>query len=119
LSTEPWPTELRRENDQSVLVVVFDNGETFRLTAEYLRVMSPSAEVQGHAPEERITVPGKRAVRLSRLEPVGHYAVRIAFSDGHETGLYTWAYLYELGRNRDARWAEYLRELEAQGLDRG
>jgi DUF971 family protein len=118
VSKDPWPTELRLDEDKSLLTVSFDSGETFSLAAEYLRVMSPSAEVQGHAPEERITVPGKRSVRISRLEPVGHYAVKIVFNDGHETGLYTWSYLYELGFNHDKRWADYLKELDAQKLSR-
>jgi DUF971 family protein len=118
VSTDHWPTELRLDEDKAVLSVSFESGEVFRMTAEYLRVMSPSAEVQGHAPEERRTVPGKRNVRVSKLEPVGHYAVKIVFSDGHETGLYTWTYLFDLGARHDERWAGYLKELETKGLSR-
>ena len=80
--------------------------------------MSPSAEVQGHSPEERVTVPGKKAVRILRIEPVGNYAARIVFDDGHDTGLFTWAYLRELGENKEARWQEYLAELAAKRLTR-
>jgi len=83
-----------------------------------LRVMSPSAEVQGHSPEERVTVPGKKAVRILRIEPVGNYAARIVFDDGHNTGLFTWAYLRELGENKEARWHDYLAELAAKRLTR-
>ncbi len=80
--------------------------------------MSPSAEVQGHSPEERVTVPGKKAVRILRIEPVGNYAARIVFDDGHNTGLFTWAYLRELGENKEARWQDYLAELAAKRLTR-
>jgi DUF971 family protein len=83
-----------------------------------LRVMSPSAEVQGHSPEERVTVPGKKSVRIVKIEPVGNYAARIVFDDRHDTGLFTWAYLRELGQNREARWQSYLSELAAKGLTR-
>ena len=93
-------------------------GQRFELSAEMLRVMSPSAEVQGHSPEQRVTVGGKRNVAVSRIEPVGHYAVRIVFDDGHETGLFTWRYLETLGREADERWQAYLRELAEKGLSR-
>ena len=96
----------------------FDNGERYELAAEYLRVESPSAEVQGHGPLERHFVPGKRCVKISALEPVGHYAVRIVFDDGHDSGLYTWSYLLELGREHEAKWAAYLEGLAVQGLQR-
>lgn len=118
MSTDPWPTELRLDEDKSVLVVSFDSGEIFRMTAEYLRVMSPSAEVQGHSPDERKTVPGKSGVRILKVEPVGHYAVKIAFTDKHDTGLYSWSYLFDLGSKHDERWAGYLKELDEQGLSR-
>ena len=114
----PWPTELRLTRDKNALHASFDNGESYELTAEYLRVESPSAEVQGHSPKDRQTVPGKRQVKITRLEPVGNYAVRIIFSDGHDTGLYTWAYLLELGREREEKWPAYLEALAAQGLKR-
>jgi DUF971 family protein len=100
------------------LTVAFDDGADYALTAELLRVMSPSAEVQGHSPEERVTVPGKKAVRILRIEPVGNYAARIVFDDGHNTGLFTWAYLRELGENKEARWQDYLAELAAKRLTR-
>jgi DUF971 family protein len=100
------------------LTIAFDDGADFALPAELLRVMSPSAEVQGHSPEERVTVPGKKAVRILRVEPVGNYAARIVFDDGHDTGLFTWAYLRELGENSEARWQDYLAELAAKRLTR-
>jgi len=97
--SDPWPTELKVDKDRRLLAVAFDDGANFDLPAELLRVMSPSAEVQGHSPEERVTVPGKKAVRILRVEPVGNYAARIVFDDGHDTGLYTWTYLHELGEH--------------------
>ena len=115
---EAWPLELRVNTERDSLSMTFDDGRAFQLPAELLRVMSPSAEVQGHSPEERVTVPGKRAVKISRVEPVGNYAARIVFDDGHDTGLYTWSYLRELGENREARWSSYLEELAAKGLSR-
>jgi DUF971 family protein len=115
----PWPTELRLRKDRKALSVTFERGESFELDAEYLRVKSPSAEVQGHAPEERKTVPGKRDVAILEVQPVGNYAVRLVFDDLHSTGIYSWTYLYDLGRNRAAYWQEYLDELAAKGLSRG
>ena len=96
---DPWPTELRLTKDKKALTVAFDSGESFALAAEYLRVKSPSAEVQGHAPEERKTVPGKRNVQILEVLPVGNYAVRLVFDDMHSTGIYSWDYLADLGRN--------------------
>ena len=118
MESDPWPTELKVDKDRGVLAVTFDDGVSFALPAELLRVMSPSAEVQGHSPEERVTVPGKKAVRILRIEPVGNYAARIVFDDGHDTGLYTWAYLRELGENKERRFQEYLAELSAKRLSR-
>lgn len=115
---EPWPTEIRVGKDRASLTVSFEDGAVFTLPAELLRVMSPSAEVQGHSPQERVTVPGKRSVRIERVEPVGNYAARIVFDDRHDTGLFTWAYLRELGENKEARWQSYLSELAAKGLSR-
>ena len=115
---EPWPLELRVNAGKDVLSVAFANGENYRLAAEYLRVESPSAEVQGHTPQQRRFVAGKRQVKIVNLEPVGHYAVRIVFDDGHDTGLFTWSYLRELGRERDVKWEAYLRGLTAEGLAR-
>lgn len=114
----PWPTELRLDKDKRVLTVTFDDGKSFALPAELLRVLSPSAEVQGHSPEQRVTVAGKKNVAILRLEPVGNYAARIVFDDGHDTGLFVWEYLRELGENRDARWQEYLADLAAKKLTR-
>jgi len=113
-----WPTELRLSQDKRTLTVSFDDGARHALPAEYLRVMSPSAEVQGHTAAERKTVGGKLNVTILSVEPVGNYAVRLGFDDMHNTGLYTWAYLAELGTQHDRRWAEYLAELQAKGLSR-
>jgi DUF971 family protein len=114
----PWPTELRLAKDRKALSVAFDNGERFALDAEYLRVVSPSAEVQGHSPEERKTVPGKRDVAILEVNPVGNYAVRLVFDDMHSTGIYSWDYLLSLGLNRERNWNDYLGELAAKGLSR-
>jgi DUF971 family protein len=105
----PWPTELRLDGAKSTLTVAFDTGERFALPAEYLRVESPSAEVQGHGPGQKQIVTGKEQVTILALEPIGNYAVRIRFDDGHDTGLFTWDYLHELGREQRTRWAAYLR----------
>jgi DUF971 family protein len=118
VENDPWPSELKVDKDRRLLTIAFDDGADFSLPAELLRVMSPSAEVQGHSPEERVTVPGKKAVRILRVEPVGNYAARIVFDDGHDTGLFTWAYLRELGENSEARWQDYLAELAAKRLTR-
>jgi DUF971 family protein len=115
---EPWPTELRLDKERRVLTVSFDDGGSFALPAEFLRVLSPSAEVQGHSEEQRVTVAGKQHVRILRLEPVGNYAVRIVFDDGHDTGLYVWAYLRELGENQELRWQSYILDLASKGLTR-
>jgi DUF971 family protein len=116
--TAPWPRELKVSPARDVLTIGFDNGETVRLPAEYLRVESPSAEVQGHGPSQRKTIGGKRAVRIENLEPVGNYAVRIVFSDGHESGLYSWDWLYHLAREHERLWAAYLAALLEKGLSR-
>lgn len=113
-----WPTELKLGKDKRTLTVSFDDGQHYDLPAELLRVLSPSAEVQGHSPEQRVTVPGKKAVRIVRLDPVGNYAIRITFDDGHDTGLYMWEYLRDLGENQDARFQAYLAELADKGLTR-
>jgi DUF971 family protein len=115
---QPWPTELRLAKDRKVLTVSFDTAESFALEAEYLRVMSPSAEVQGHSPEERKTQPGKRHVAILEVQPIGNYAVRLVFDDMHSTGIYSWDYLCELGRDRERRWQEYLDELASKGQSR-
>lgn len=116
--TAPWPTELRVSRDRDSLTVAFDNGERHALSAEYLRVCSPSAEVKGHAPSEKRTVPGKRRVEILKIEPVGNYAVKIHFDDLHNSGIFTWTYLRELGNERDRHWGGYLKELEEKGLSR-
>lgn len=114
----PWPTEVRLQKDRRGLQVIFEDGASFMLPAEYLRIESPSAEVQGHGPDERKTVPGKRQVEILEVLPVGHYAVRLVFDDMHSTGIYTWDYLHELGREQGARFQKYLDELAAKGLSR-
>jgi DUF971 family protein len=116
--TSPWPTELRLRKDRKCLSVAFDNGESYDLAAEYLRVRSPSAEVQGHSPSERKTVAGKQDVHIIELHPVGNYAVRLVFDDLHSTGIFSWEYLADLGRNRERYWRDYLQELEAKRLSR-
>jgi len=114
-----WPTELRLRKDRRNLAVSFDNGESFELPAEYLRVKSPSAEVQGHSPDERKTVPGKRNVMILEVQPVGNYAIRLVFDDMHSTGIFSWDYLLELGQSQPRYWQEYLDELAAKGMTRG
>lgn len=113
-----WPTEIRLAKSKAELTVAFESGESFVLAAEYLRVESPSAEVQGHAAHQKQIVGGKRDVKIANLEPVGNYAVRILFDDGHDTGLYSWDYLHELGRDHQKRWAAYLRALNNNRLER-
>ncbi len=118
MTSERWPTELRLARDRRSLRIAFDDGAAFDLPAEYLRVMSPSAEVQGHSPSERKTVPGKQNVEIIGVEPVGNYAVRLHFDDMHTTGIYSWAYLRRLGEDKPALWAGYLDELAEKGLSR-
>jgi|SRR5579871_839327 len=110
--------EIRLNKAERVLHVAFDDGTKFALPAEYLRVESPSAEVQGHAPDQRQTVPDKRHVAIRGIEPVGNYAVRLTFDDAHDTGIYSWEYLHELGREQEARWQAYLAALEVRGMSR-
>ncbi|MGE3306982.1 MAG: gamma-butyrobetaine hydroxylase-like domain-containing protein [Rhizobiaceae bacterium] len=112
------PTELRVSKDRRLLTVTYPGHHPFELPAELLRVLSPSAEVQGHSPEQRVTVPGKRDVAISRIEPTGNYAVRIIFDDGHDTGIFTWDYLHRLGHEKVERWQGYLDELADKGLSR-
>jgi DUF971 family protein len=113
-----WPRELVYNRAERVLHVHFDDGLSFALPAEYLRTQSPSAEVQGHSEAQRKTVGGKRNVGVKATEPVGNYAVRLLFDDGHDTGIFSWSYLHELGREQDKRWQTYLDELAAKGLRR-
>src|SRR5499433_4516204 len=118
INAQAWPTELRLHKDRRTLTVTFDGGERFDLPAEYLRVKSPSAEVQGHSAEERKTVPGKRDVEIIEVLPVGNYAVRLVFDDMHSTGIFDWDYLLEIARNRETNWRNYVSELAAKGLSR-
>ena len=113
-----WPVEIRLPKDRRTLRVAFDDGRTFELSAELLRVTSPSAEVQGHSEAERKTVGGKRNVTILSVDPVGNYAIRLGFDDMHSTGIYSWAFLRDLGVNADRRFQGYLDDLQAKGLDR-
>ena len=117
-AVKQWPSELRLIKAGKLLKVSFEDGRSFDLTAEYLRVMSPSAEVKGHTEAERKTVGGKRGVAITEIVPVGLYAVRLSFDDLHSTGIYTWGYLYELGHTHAEKWATYLAELKAKSLSR-
>lgn len=113
-----WPTAIDMDKAAKTLTVSFESGETFTLPAELLRVESPSAEVQGHSPHEKKTIPGKKNVGFIDLEAVGRYAVKVVFDDMHDSGLFTWDYLYELGHNQAEIWQRYLDALAAQGLSR-
>jgi DUF971 family protein len=113
-----WPTEIRLKKAEKLLEIAFDDGVTFRFPAEYLRVESPSAEVQGHGPGQKQLVAGRAQVGIIGVEAVGNYAIRIVFDDLHDTGIYSWTYLYQLGREQEKRWAEYLGALSAHGLSR-
>ena len=114
----PWPTEIKVKEKGRTLLIAFEDGRSFALPAEFLRVLSPSAEVQGHSRRERKVIGGKRDVAIIGADPVGTYAVRLSFDDMHSTGLYTWTYLHELGVEQTGRWAEYLADLDAKGLSR-
>lgn len=113
-----WPTEIKVSKDKKQLNISFESGETFILTAEMLRVLSPSAEVQGHSPEERKTIGGKINVGIASIDPVGNYGIRINFDDMHNTGIFTWKYLHELGTQKDELWQKYLNELAEKGFKR-
>jgi len=115
---EPKPTEIRLRKQSRLLAIRFDDGQAFELPFEYLRVSSPSAEVRGHGPGEEVLQTGKENVGIQALEPVGRYALKIVFDDGHDTGLYSWTCLYELGRDQPARWQAYLDRLTAAGYAR-
>lgn len=114
-----WPTEVKLAAGKRALAIAFDTGESFTLPAELLRVMSPSAEVQGHSPDQRVTVAGKRNVAIADVRAVGNYAVQIVFDDGHDTGFYRWAYLHDMGSREAELWLRYLDDLAAKGLSRG
>lgn len=113
-----WPTEISYDKERKVLEVAFDNDRRFTLPAELLRVESPSAEVMGHGPDQKTIVPGRMHVGIINIEPVGNYAVRIVFDDLHDTGIYSWQYLYELGENQERLWQAYLAALDQRGLSR-
>jgi DUF971 family protein len=117
-ASSPWPVEIRVRRAERRLEIDFDDGASFSLPAELLRVESPSAEVQGHTPSQKVTVGGKSGVGIRELDPVGNYAVRILFDDGHSTGIYTWSYLHRLGREQDQLWKAYVDALAAKGLSR-
>jgi DUF971 family protein len=112
--TSGTPLEIKLRRSARLLEVTFDDGSRFELPFEYLRVYSPSAEVKGHGPGQETLVLGKEAVGVRAIEPVGQYAVKLVFDDGHDTGLYTWKYLYELGRDREIKWSQYLARRKAQ-----
>lgn len=112
------PTEIKLHQASRVLEVAFDDGARFQLPCEYLRVFSPSAEVRGHGPGSATLVTDKETVNISAIEPVGHYAVKLVFDDGHSTGLYSWNILYDLGANQERNWRDYLRRLAEAGHQR-
>jgi DUF971 family protein len=114
----PRPTEITLHQKSGVLDVAFDDGQRFSLPVEYLRVFSPSAEVRGHGPGQEVLQVGKRNVGVNAVEPVGVYAVKFVFSDGHDTGIYSWDYLYELGKKQQSNWKSYLARLEQSGMSR-
>ncbi|RXZ43332.1 gamma-butyrobetaine hydroxylase-like domain-containing protein [Crenobacter cavernae] len=114
----PMPTELRLHSQSKILEIAFEDGARFELSCEYLRVYSPSAEVRGHGVGQEVLQVGKRDVNITAIEPVGHYAVKLVFTDGHDSGLYSWDYLYELGARREQYWQDYLNRLAAAGAAR-
>ena len=118
MTVHPRPVEVRLKKGERRLEIEFDDGQRFAYPAEYLRVESPSAEVMGHGPGQKVVVAGRREVGIMNIETVGHYAIRIAFDDLHDTGIYSWDYLHELGREQESRWQEYLKALEIRGLSR-
>ena len=118
MDEQPYPTEITLKTASRLLRVTFSDGSRFELPAEYLRVHSPSAEVQGHGPGQEVLVTGKQDLNINAVEPVGHYAVRLVFDDGHQTGLFTWPVLYTLGREQSARWAAYRERVAAAAAPR-
>ena len=113
------PVEIKLRKASRLIAVQFDDGRSFDLPFEYLRVFSPSAEVKGHGPGQDVLQTGKKDVEITKIEPIGHYAIRLVFDDGHDTGLYTWKYLYELGEQQPENWRSYLDRLKAAGYARG
>lgn len=119
MHSDPYhPTEIRLNPAKDELTITFDKGKVVSFSAEFLRVMSPSAEVQGHTPDQKKTVGGKKGVTVAQISATGNYAIRPIFSDGHETGIYSWGYLYELGEHQEKLWQQYLDELEQKGMSR-
>ena len=114
----PWPTEITLQQASQRLRVVFSDGQAFDFTSEFLRVLSPSAEVRGHGPGQETLQTGKRRVGIQEVSPIGHYAIQLHFSDGHNTGIYSWDYLLDLGQHQDEYWAQYLNRIEAAGATR-
>ncbi len=114
----PWPSDITYDSPSKRLLIQFDDGAEFSLAAELLRVESPSAEVKGHGPGQKTIIAGRRHVAIIKIEPVGNYAVRLVFDDLHDTGLFTWRYLYDLGQNQDLIWQQYLAALAAKGFSR-
>jgi len=117
-SPTPAPTAIKLHQQSRVLEIAFADGREFRLPYEFLRVYSPSAEVRGHGPGQEVLQVGKRDVTIKEVEPVGHYAIRPTFSDGHDTGIYSWDYLYELGERQDEMWQRYLERMDEAGASR-
>ena len=116
--TTPSPTEIKLHQKSRVLEIAFADGKRFSLPFEFLRVHSPSAEVRGHGPGQEVLQVGKKDVDITNIEPVGSYAVQLVFSDGHDSGLYSWNYLYDMGANQDAMWKHYLERMQAAGASR-
>jgi DUF971 family protein len=114
----PWPTEIKLNKVKDELTVAFEDGQSFVFTAELLRVMSPSAEVQGHSPGQRVTVAGKKNVKILEVERIGNYAVKLHFDDRHNTGIFSWPYFHRLGQTRTEAWSQYLADLKRKGLSR-
>jgi len=117
-SDSPQPTEIKLHQKSRVLEISFDDGKSFRLPYEFLRVYSPSAEVRGHGPGQEVLQTGKKDVEITRAEPVGSYAIQLAFSDGHETGLYSWDLLYQFGEEQESMWRHYLERIKQAGASR-
>jgi DUF971 family protein len=116
--SDAWPVEIKLRKAERLLEISYEDGKRFRLPAEYLRVESPSAEVQGHGPGQKQLVHGRAEVGITAVEPVGNYAVRLSFDDRHDTGIYSWRYLYELGEQQESRWRDYVASLAKAGLSR-
>ena len=117
-STKKWPIEIRIKSKEKTLEIDFDNGESFKIKAELLRVESPSAEIQGHGSGQKVTLAGRRHVGILSVEPVGNYAIKISFDDMHDTGIYSWQYLYDMGANQNHLWHDYLMRVKELGFSR-